>query len=109
MRTTTKNERALIARLKGLRSVKVKRKSDRPYDLSLRGEQEICDGRDVVLFSSWLPLHAIRELTEWTRDEIADMSDYPEMVAHGDWSGIRDSRPEVVWAIFEEHVLGGRK
>ena len=68
------------------------RKSPEEYDISITGQTE-----EGFEFSAWLPLAFIRE-TDWTL--MANMFDYPEMVAEGDWSGVRDSSPESVMNAF---------
>lgn len=73
------------------------------FDIHFSGEYESHGSK--YPFSAWLPLSCIRELTTWTVREIAAMSDYPNMVATGDWSGIRDSSEETRWAIFDRFVL----
>jgi hypothetical protein len=83
----------------GIKDLKVSRRSDREYDLSLEGRY-----MREMNFSAWLPLFAIRELTLWPSEEIAQCTDYPEMVVEGDWSGVRDSDPEKIWAIFHRFV-----
>jgi hypothetical protein len=79
--------------------VSIERKSDKDYDVKFEGTS------DFANFAMWLPLGAIRELVQWTSPNVARMSDYPEMVMEGDWSGIRDSSSEKIWAIFNEHVI----
>jgi len=79
----------------GMDDVKITRKSDKEYDLKLEGKG----------FSAWLPLLAIREMTCWPQDEIAVMTDYPSMVTEGDWSGVRDSDPDKIMAIFKKFVV----
>ena len=69
------------------------RKSEKEFDISITGLTE-----DGFEFSAWLPLAFIRETADWTR--MATMFDYPEMVAEGDWSGVRDSSPESVMNAF---------
>lgn len=81
----------------------VERRSRRIFDLTIKGT-ELIDRRPYQ-FSAWAPLKAIAELTRWTSPEIARMTDYPEMVREGDWSGIRDSSNEKIWAIFHRFVL----
>jgi len=88
-----------------IEDLKVSRRSDREFDLSLEGRF----GKDYpymggVAFSAWLPLLAIRELTQWAGDDVAGCTDYPDMVAEGDWSGVRDSDPETIWAIFHRFL-----
>lgn len=101
----TDNEKKLIARLGNLEDLKVSRRSNREYDLNLEGRF----GPDApymsgVNFSAWLPLFAIRELTVWTKKEIAQYTNYPDMTMEGDWSGMRDSEPENIWLIFHKFV-----
>lgn len=105
----TTNEQKLLDRLTRrcfLEELKVERRSDREYDLHMEGRF----GKDYpymggVLFSAWLPLMAIRELTEWTSHRIASCTDYPDMVVDGDWSGVRDSDPETIWSVFNKFVI----
>jgi hypothetical protein len=89
----------------GIEDLKVARKSDRECDLILEGRY----GKDYpymgdVAFSAWLPLFAIRELTPWTSEAVASLTDHPNMAAEGDWSGVRDSDPDTIWFIFERFV-----
>ena len=56
-------------------------------------------------FSATLLLSCIRELTQWTSPTSANMTDYPEMVREGDWSGVRDTSEEKLWEIFRRFVL----
>lgn len=105
----TQNEQSLVERISSrcvLEDVKVSRKSDREYDLTLEGRY----GKDSpymagVAFSAWLPLLAIRELTDWPSEAIASLTDYPDMVMEGDWSGVRDSDPDTIWFIFDRFAL----
>lgn len=76
----------------------VERKSAREYDLSFSGNR-----RDGTAFSAWLPLHHIANNVLWMSREVASMTDYPEMVLKGDWSGVRDSSEEKIWQIFEKY------
>lgn len=101
----SRQERILVGMLRdrGQRATLITRKSDKPFDLAIEGETGYGDQK--CKFSGWLPLSCIHELTSWTSNEIAGMSDYSMMVREGDWSGIRDSSPESIWAIFEAHVL----
>jgi len=79
--------------------------SDVVGDISLEGIQTYGNKGDTVRFSAWLPLLAIRELTNWCSWEIAEMTDYPDMAHDGDWSGVRDTDRESILAIFNAHVL----
>jgi hypothetical protein len=86
----------------------VRRYTTRPYDLHFEGVY-VEGGRmpSGVTVSGWLPKACIRDLTRWTSPEIAVMTNYPEMVVEGDWSGVRDSDQNRIWAIFAQHVLEG--
>lgn len=79
--------------------LKIERRSEREYDLTLSGRM------NGTLFSAWLPLLSIRETTDWTSREIARMTDYPSMVTEGDWSGVRDSDTDKIMAIFLKFVV----
>lgn len=79
--------------------LKVERRSEREYDLGISGTME---GR---MFSAWLPLLGIKEMTCWPSEEIAGMTDYPSMTSEGDWSGVRDTDPEKVMRIFKKFVV----
>lgn len=76
----------------------VERKSERDFDVKIECTCDICK------FGIWLPLGAIRELTPWTSPAIARMTDHPEMAMDGDWSGVRDTNTDKIWAIFTKHV-----
>ena len=78
--------------------VGIERKSNRDFDVKVDCDSDFCK------FGMWLPLGAIRSLTVWTDPKIARMTDHPEMAMEGDWSGVRDSSSEAIWAIFTEHV-----
>lgn len=81
----------------------ISRKSSRLFDLEVKGSVE---KKPVpYLFSSWLPLWAIRELVCWTKPEVAMLTDYPEMVMEGDWSGVRDSDNDKIWTLFHRFAL----
>ena len=80
-------------------------RSDRLYDIRVEGICRMDDLSEPVRFSAWLPLAAIRALVPWRRPEVARMTDYPEMVLAGDWSGVRDSSDERIWRIFEHYVM----
>lgn len=104
----TPNEQKLVERLISkchLDDIRVSRKSAREYDLAVEGRY----GKDApymagVAFSAWLPLMSIRELTTWPSMEIASLTDHPEMVMEGDWSGVRDSSEGSIWFIFERFI-----
>lgn len=101
----TTNEEILVTRLvthARLADIKISRRSDREYDLTLEGKYAP-DAPYLAgtAFSAWLPLLAIRELTAWTSESIASLTDYPDMVMEGDWSGVRDSSTETIWFIFD--------
>lgn len=102
------NEQSVVDRLVAkchIEDLKVVRRSDREYDLSLEGRF----GKDYpylggVAFSAWLPLLYIRDMVPWASHEVAQMTDHPDMVMDGDWSGVRDSDPETIWAIFRRFL-----
>jgi hypothetical protein len=81
---------------------KITRRSEKEFDFGMEGEitgNSYKPGEKMTYgFSGWFPLAVIRA-SLWP--SYAEMSDYPEMVESGDWSGIRDSEPETIWAIFE--------
>jgi hypothetical protein len=118
----TKEERALIGRVAmadGMVVESIERASLRPYDLHFKGikswtgkpvtvtvheageapKRMTLPGSGSAAFSAWLPLAAIRALPAADYATAVEMSDYPQM--GGDWSGIRDSEPDVIWSIFE--------
>jgi hypothetical protein len=84
---------------------KIEVNSDVVGDISLEGVQTYGKEGHTCRFSAWLPLLAIRELTNWCSWEIAEMTDYPEMAHDGDWSGVRDTNRESIMEIFNTHVL----
>ena len=102
------NEKKIVERLVAkchIEDLKVTRRSDRECDLTLEGRY----GKDYpylggTAFSAWLPLLAIRELTPWTSEAVASLTNYPNMASEGDWSGVRDSDPEAIWFIFDRFV-----
>jgi hypothetical protein len=102
------NEKKIVERLVAkcqIEDLKVTRKSDRECDLHLEGRfGEGYPYLGGVSFSAWLPLLYIRDLVPWASQEVAQMTDHPDMVMEGDWSGIRDSDPETVWAIFHRFL-----
>lgn len=104
----TQNEQNLIDRLTSkchLEDIRVSRRSDREFDLSVEGSYSKDSPHLAgVAFSAWLPLLAIKELTEWPSESIASLTDYPDMVMEGDWSGVRDSDHDTIWFIFERFV-----
>lgn len=51
----------------------------------------------IAKMSAWLPLALIRA-SNWPK--FSGLSDYPDMVAAGDWSGIRDSSKETIFEIL---------
>lgn len=82
-----------------VKDVYVERKSEKDFDLVIHGYFNCA-------FSAWLPLGSINERLNWCSKEIARMTDYPEMVMEGDWSGVRDSEEEKIWEIFNKFKLG---
>jgi len=81
----------------------VTRLSSRRFDFEFRGREPLGSTDTSVAYSAWMPLAAIRELTSWPA--LADETDYPDMVASGDWSGVRDSSRRTIWRIFSMHVV----
>ena len=78
--------------------------SEKEFELSFEGERPGFGKSDPPMkFSACLVLSCIRELFNWTK--FADMTDYPEMVREGDWSGVRDTSWDKLWRIFNETVL----
>jgi hypothetical protein len=104
----TKAEIELVNRLvvkDGWEVANIERRSDREFDLKIEGKY----GPDHpympgVSFSAWLVLASIRELTNWTSREVAEITNHPNMVIAGDWSGVRDSDNERIWNIFDRFV-----
>jgi mRNA-degrading endonuclease YafQ of YafQ-DinJ toxin-antitoxin module len=97
----TSREISLLNKLgKGHDIESVERKSDREFDLAIKGK----DHQLRCGFSGWLILMAIRELTIWTSQAVAKHTDYPQMALDGDWSGVRDTSNEKLWYIFDEYV-----
>jgi hypothetical protein len=84
---------------------KIEVNSDTVGDISIEGTQTYGTKGDTCRFSAWLPLLAIRELTNWCSWDIAGMTDYPEMAHSGDWSGVRDTDRDTLMEIFNTHVL----
>ncbi len=83
--------------------------SDREFELSFSGIKMLPRMGTLAersfAFHANLILACIRELVPWTSRKVAMMSDYPEMVLSGDWSGMRDSSPETLQEIFNQFVL----
>ena len=94
------SELQLVLRIAGDTLKSVERRSDREYDLGIVYD----DPEYGWECRGWLPLAAIAHFVAWTDKAVAQMTDYPEMVVAGDWSGIRDSSRESIWAIFERFV-----
>lgn len=93
----TDSEAIIIARVfQDATELTITRKSEREFDLQIKGKAEYG-------FEAWLPLSMIRHIT-WTTAEIAMMTDYPQMVVNGDWSGVRDSGTEKIWAIVDKII-----
>lgn len=74
---------------------KATRRSDHPFDVNIEGPG----------YRSWLPLAVLSNYWGIYQDKLALMSSYPSMVLDGDWSGIRDSSEEQIWAMFEYVLL----
>jgi len=84
---------------------KVKRGSDRDYDVHMKGLTRYFSDREFTTnFSGWLPLASISEMIYWTHPDIARMTDHPIMARQGDWSGVRDSSRSAIYQILKEHV-----
>lgn len=81
-------------------NVVVTRRSDREFDLSVEGMV------NDYGFSAWLVLGCISTRTNWCLPELANMTDYPDMVKMGDWSGVRDTDNDKLWTIFHHFKLG---
>ena len=75
--------------------------TDHPADIYIEGH----NGALGCLYSAWLPLMAIRSLVNWCSPDVAEMTDYPEMAMEGDWSGVRDTDKDKLFAIYERYVL----
>jgi hypothetical protein len=84
-------------------NVSVERKSDREFDISVEGNI------GSVGFRAWLVLGCISTRLNWTSPEVAAMTDYPDMVREGDWSGVRDTDDAKLWNIFHHFKLGELK
>jgi hypothetical protein len=67
--------------------------SNKDFDIVVEGVK-----LNGVVFKSWFPL-AFIGMMNWIK--YADLTDYPEIVRKGDWSGIRDSEEETIWKIFD--------
>ncbi len=80
-------------------TVEIGRKSIRPYDLTFYGKYLTGEGS----FASWLVLAYIRHCVPWTSSRWAKMTDHPQMAMEGDWSGVRDTEEENLWALFWAH------
>lgn len=91
----------VIERTQGYSVASVERgETSHPADINVTGH----NGALGCMFDAWLPLLAIRELTNWCSPDIADMTDYPCMAAEGDWSGVRDTDRTRILEIFDAHV-----
>lgn len=101
------NEEHLALYRLGIRMdiTEVFRKSKRQFDIEIEGEMPSVFGKkhDPVPFTAWLPLFVVREYLKWTHEDIAWMTDYPEMAMKGDWSAVRDSSRSKIWAIFRKY------
>ncbi len=79
---------------------KIERQSPRDFDLSFEGQMTEDDGKKPFSYNYSAGLvTAVIRASNWPR--FAQMSDYPQMVWAGDWSGIRDSSMEAKWEMFE--------
>ena len=82
------------------------RRSGRSYDLSLAGTQPGLKPEDRWGFTAWLPLLLVREFVAWPHPRVAELTQHPEMVREGDWSGVRDSESEDIFRILALAVDG---
>jgi hypothetical protein len=82
--------------------ISIKRNSPKFFDISIEGIRH-GDGYKCS-FSSQGYRHVIHSLVDWCCPVVANMSDYPEMVEYGDWSGIRDSSEESIMNIFNWYL-----
>lgn len=82
----------------------IERRSGREFDVKVSGHYYADAPKEYRRagdkFGAWLPLAFIAS-HNWTTAKIANMTDYPEMVRAGDWSGVRDSSTETIWQIFD--------
>jgi len=106
----TTHERRIIRELRAkdrwVGSVWIGRRSDREFDLSIEGVKHYGSSPEqTVRFTAWLPLAAISTLTNWASWQVGELTDYPEMTAGGDWSGVHDTSPSGVWTIFDLFVV----
>lgn len=102
---TTAEEQLIALALPGCHIHSVKRMSDRLHDVEIIGTYGADHPHQPSgAFMAWLPLSAIHHMLDWCSPEIASMTDYPEMAAVGDWSGVRDSSPAAIWAIFDKYI-----
>ena len=90
-------ERAAVEQL-SYATATVTRRSARCFDLDLEGVGAEPRFRSPTQYSAWLPLAMIGQLSNWVM--LAPYSDYPSMVADGDWSGIRDSDEDTIWVML---------
>ncbi len=102
IREVTDDEHAAIQTLPNLLSVShVRARSMRAFDVEFVGKERnvVFPEDEPINFSAWFPLAVIREMSDWPT--LAPLSDHPDMVAEGDWSGIRDSSKESIWSMFD--------
>lgn len=103
----TKSEIELVNRMvdkDGWEVSEIVRRSDKEFDLTVKGRYKESHPMGGVCFSAWLVLATIRELTDWTNREVAQLTDHPNMAMEGDWSGVRDTNSEALWEIFNKFV-----
>jgi hypothetical protein len=98
MRNPTARELWLLQRLYGSCQDVKATYGDEEFDVQIEGVRP-----DGMKFNAQLRLGAIHQLLDWA--SIAWETSYPEMVLEGDWSGIRDSDPERIRAIFQRHII----
>ncbi len=86
-------------------NLSLERGSDNEWDFSVSGTQVFrvnpSDEGYPMNFSAG-PKRALIRSQNWPT--YAYMSDYPEMVEFGDWSGVRDSSASAIDAMFEQAI-----
>jgi hypothetical protein len=102
----TAQEERLISML-NLAQIQVIRRSPCDYDLDIMAFDPALN----CWMSGWLPLMAIHDLADWTSPAIWSLSDGYGPIGlippqDHDWSGIRDSSPNQIWAMFNLIMKG---
>jgi hypothetical protein len=88
MKLTTREIRLLALlsspeRLDGNEIETVERFSDREFDLKITGQRYYAGGVGPAGFSARLDLWTINVLLDWTKPNVANLSDYPTMAKGG--------------------------